>query len=57
MWGCGRCACLLGPRHTLCVAPPFPCRFNRWRVFYIACSELFNYNKGEEWGVGHYVFR
>lgn len=29
---------------------------NRWRVFYIACSELFNYNKGEEWGVCHYLF-
>lgn len=21
-----------------------------WRLFYIACSELFNYNGGEEWG-------
>ena len=31
--------------------------FHRWRIFYIACSELFNYKKGEEWGVGHYLFK
>eukprot|EP00798_Chlamydomonas_sp_ICE-L_P007270 gene7270-382_t len=30
--------------------------FQRWRVFYIACSELFRYNNGEEWGVAHYLF-
>ena len=28
-----------------------------WRLFYLACSELFNYNKGQEWGVGHYLFK
>uniref|UniRef100_A0A061R6F4 Cyclopropane-fatty-acyl-phospholipid synthase n=2 Tax=Tetraselmis sp. GSL018 TaxID=582737 RepID=A0A061R6F4_9CHLO len=28
-----------------------------WRLFYLACSELFNYSGGNEWGVGHYVFR
>lgn len=21
------------------------------------CSELFNYDNGEEWGVGHYLFQ
>ncbi|KAF5355488.1 hypothetical protein D9758_006352 [Tetrapyrgos nigripes] len=31
--------------------------FNRFRVFYMACSELFNFNSGDEWGVGHYLFR
>jgi cyclopropane-fatty-acyl-phospholipid synthase len=28
----------------------------RWRLFYLACSELFAFNGGQEWGVGHYVF-
>jgi len=31
--------------------------FNRWRIFYIACSELFRYGGGDEWGVGHYLFQ
>lgn len=28
----------------------------RWRVFYLACSELFAYDSGNQWGVGHFVF-
>lgn len=31
--------------------------FNRWRVFYMSVSELFGFNKGMEWGVGHFVFK
>ena len=30
--------------------------FVRWRLFYLACSELFNYKGGNTWFVGHYVF-
>ena len=30
--------------------------YRRWKMFYLACSELWGFRGGTEWGVGHYVF-
>jgi len=31
--------------------------FNRFRLFFLSCAEFFGLNKGESWGLGHYLFQ
>jgi cyclopropane-fatty-acyl-phospholipid synthase len=31
--------------------------FAMWKLFFMSCRELFNYDNGNQWVVSHYLFR
>jgi len=33
-----------------------PIWFQRWRMFFLACATLFEFDRGDEWFVAHYLF-
>lgn len=32
-------------------------RIQKWRMFFMASAELFGFDQGQEWGVGHYLLK
>ena len=48
---------LVRPVFTTTYGPEAELWFHRWRIFFLACAELFGYRGGSEWLVGHYRLR
>ena len=44
---------VLGQAYGSSLAPLW---FQRWRMFWMACAELFGYRHGQDWLVAHYLF-
>ena len=32
-------------------------KWHAWKIFFLACSEIFRFKKGTEWMVFHYLFK
>ena len=32
-------------------------KFNNWKIFFLACAELFGFNNGNDWMVFHYFIK
>lgn len=44
---------ILGAQHGVKEAGAW---LHRWRIFFMACAELFGYDGGQQWWVSHYLF-